>query len=155
MRLGSILSDSVGEPCAVKEVEFYLLKQTAQGPLKHVVKAVFLPVTETERCATKREALDYLRSSPEYQKKDDGTIPRIPEDVLETEETLRFLVSALRDSDNPKARFVGPEDYAVFRAGLVGKQLIWLLNQYIGFVNAEYPEITPDMGKLVSEAEGK
>lgn len=142
MQLGSILTDSPGEPCATEEVEFHVMRQTAAGRKRFRVKAVLLPVSEQDRGAARRDALGFLRTLPEYQERD-GAQPPIPQTVVEQEATYKFLCYALHDVDNPLTKLVGAQDYTSFRAGVVLEQIQWLNGVYDRFIAREYPEIAP------------
>lgn len=152
MQLGSILTASPGEPCAVKEVEFHLMRKTGQGRQRHRVKAVLLPVSEADRQAAKRDAVSYLRTTPEYQERD-GFLPPIPPHAVEQETVYKFLSYALHDAENPLTKFVGASDYVLFRDGIVAEQVAWLTRVYDKFITDEYPETgAPDMADLEEQA---
>ncbi len=155
MQLGNILSSSPGEPCATKEVEFHLMKLTAQGRQRYRVKAVLLPVSEADRLAARRDAVTFLRSLPEYMDRD-GASPPIPQYAVDNEVGYKFLAYALHDADNPIVKFVGANDYHAFRSGLVLEQMLWLNDVYARFIRDEYPEIgAPDLKNLEEQALGK
>lgn len=155
MQLGNILSSSPGEPCATKEVEFHLMRQTAQGRQRYRVKAVMLPVSEADRLAAKRDALAFLRTLPEYAERD-GFSPPIPQSALDQETAYKFICYSLHDADNPLTKLVGANDYHAFRNGITLEQVLWLNDVYARFIRDEYPEIgAPDMAQLEEQALGK
>lgn len=153
MQLGTILSGSPGEPCATKEVEFHLMRDSAQGRQRYRVKAVMLPVSEADRQAARRDAVSYLRTLPAYRESE-GVSPPIPQGVVENEAVLKFLAYALHDIDNPLAKFVGSNDYHSFRSGLTVEQVLWLNKVYEKYIDDEYPELAPIV-ELESQALGK
>ncbi len=155
MQLGNILSSSPGEPCVGKEVEFHILRQTAQGRQRYRVKAILLPVSEADRQAARRDAVSYLRTLTEYAEKE-GYVPPIPPAVVENETLIKFLCCALHDADNPIAKFVDSQSYGRFRDGITVEQLVWLNRTYDKYISDEYPEIgAPDMAQLEEQALGK
>lgn len=155
MQLGSILTGSPGEPCATREVEFHIMRKTASGRQRHRVKAVFLPVSEADRLAARRDAVAYLRSTPEYAEKD-GIPPPIPQSVVDQEAVYKFFCYALHDVDSAVTKFVGAHDYFLFRDGIIGEQVGWLNKAYERYIEDEYPEIgAPDMVDLEDQAAKK
>lgn len=154
MNLGNILSSSAGEPCATRQVEFHLMRQTAQGRQRYRVQALMLPVSEADRQAARRDAVAYLRTLPEYREKD-GQLPLLPQAVVDNEALLKFLTSALHDLDNPIVKFVDSQSYGRFRDGITVEQLAWLHRTYEKFIEDEYPELAPDMPALEEQALGK
>ena len=138
MQLGAILTASPGEPCATKEVEFRIMRKTGQGRKVFRVKSVLLPVSEADRQAAKRDAIAYLRTTPEYaDKADTGSYalpPPIPASVVEQEAVYKFLASALHDVDNPLVKFLATADYHLFREGVIGEQVAWLNGVYNKFI---------------------
>lgn len=162
MNLGSILSGSTGEPCALDPVEFYLMRQTAQGRERHRIKAVLLPVSASDRAAARRDAQNYLRTLPEYSEREDPQsgakyLPPIPSLVSDEEFLYKFLAYALHQPDNPLAKLVMGPDYPLFRSGLTVEQAVWLNKRYDKYIQSQYPElVTADaMADLESQAAGK
>lgn len=154
MQLGNILSSSPGEPCAIKEVEFHVMRMTAQGRQRHRVKAALLPVSEADRQAARKDALLYLRTLPEYAERE-GYAPPIPPNVLDNEALLKFLCYALHVSGSSLVRLVSASDYLAFRSGVVLEQILWLNKTYEKFIDDEYPELAPDLPGLEEQAEKK
>lgn len=162
MNLGSILSESSGEPCAPEPVEFHFMRMTAQGRERHRIKAILLPVSSSDRAAARRDAQTYLRSLPEYAEREDPqglgkVVPPIPAAVLDEEFLLKFLAYALHQEDNALAKLVPGPDYPLLRAGLTIEQVVWLHKRYDKYIEAQYPEMVTaqDMGELERQAAGK
>lgn len=156
MQLGSFLSGADAEPCVPHEVEFFVMKRLPTGRDRRRVRAVFLPVSEEERLTTRRDAITYLRSLPEY-KEHDGVTPPIPNWLLLEEETYKFLQAALHDPDNHACKFVDNTSYAAFRAGVVMDQVAWLIGEYKRYIKEQYPEtLTPaEIAQLEEQALGE
>lgn len=153
MNLGSILSSTPGEPCASREVEFFLLKQTAQGRQRFRVKGALLPVGEADRLAARRDALAYLRTLPEYAERD-GVSPPIPQSAVEQETVYKFLQQALHDPDNLLAKLIDSASYGAFRSGILAETVQRLIKAYDTFIAQEYPE-SADLAQLEEQALGE
>ena len=154
MNLGEILSaQDNGKALVGRPVEFQIVKKR----VRYTVKALFFPVSEAERQQSKRDAVKYLRSLPDYQKTEEGILPPIPDDVREEERQYRFLATALHNPENEDAKFIRNSDYSDFRAGVVVDQINWLGRQYDKYIQDEYPEILTDSDckDLEDEAAGK
>lgn len=156
MQLGSFLSGTDAEPCVPDEVEFHVMKKIGTGRTRRLVRAVFLPVSEEERLASRRDAINYLRTLPEY-KEHDGVAPPIPSWLIIEEELYKFLQAALHDPDNLACKFVDNTSYPAFRSGIVMAQVEWLLAKYKRYIKEQYPEtLTPaEVAQLEEEALGK
>lgn len=153
MNLGTILSSSPGEPCASREVEFFLMRQTAAGRQRYRVKGALLPVGEADRIAARQGALTYLRTLPEYAERD-GSLPPIPPSVSEQETVYKFLQAALHDPDNLLAKLIDSASYGAFRSGILAEQVQRLVKAYDQYVADEYPDLA-DMTDLESQALGE
>ena len=159
MQLGSILGDDQGEACATERVEFTFNRKTSTGLRKHKVSALFLPVSVQDRAASRRAALAYLRSLPDYKEREEQgggrIVPPIPASVLEDECAYRFLAEAMHDVDDPRVKFVGAADYGLFRDGVILEQINWLHDLYQKYIAREYSELTPDLKDLEEQAAKK
>lgn len=158
MNLGQFLSEGDPLPPVLLPVEFHINVRGGNGVSRRRVRAVLAPVSEAERLAARREALEFLRGLPEY-KGEDGkpeTAKPIPGWVLEQEDAYRFLSKALRDEDNPVSAFVHADQYARFRDGVVLEQVKWLNRIYEEFIAVEYPETGMTLGQMQGlEAQAK
>lgn len=162
MNLGTILSANPGEFCAAEPIEFHLMRQTAQGRERHRIKAVLLPVSSSDRAAARRDAMNYLRTLPEWAERDDPQgsgkiLPPIPATLVDEEFLLKFLRYSLHQADNPLAKLVAGPDYPLFRAGLTIEQVVWMHKRYDKYIAEQYPEMIPPeaMADLESQAAGK
>ncbi len=159
MQLGSILGDDQGEACVTERVEFTFNRKTSTGLRKHKVAAIFLPVSVQDRATSRRAALAYLRSLPDYKEREEiggeRYVPPIPASVLEEECAYRFLAEALHDVDDSRVKFVGAADYGLFRDGVILEQVNWLHDVYKRYIAREYSELTPDLKALEDEAAKK
>ena len=153
MNLGSILRDSPGEPCASREVEFFLLRQTAQGRQRFRIKGALLPVGEADRLAAKRDAVAYLKTLPEYAERD-GVTPPIPQSAVEQETVYKFLQAALHDPDNLLCKLIDSASYGAFRSGILAETVQRLITAYDRFIADEYPE-SADLAQLEEQALGE
>lgn len=162
MNLGSILSGDTGEPCVADLIEFYLMRQTSQGRQRFRIQAALLPISAADRQAARRDALNFLRTLPEYQEREDAdsglkVAPPIPSQVLDAEFVTRLLVYALHQPDNLIAKLVSGPDYALFRQGLTTEQITWMHGRYDKYLRTQYPELIPPetMADLEQQAAGK
>lgn len=127
--LGNILKRGGGTPETPRSVRFQVRTKGADGGTSRIhVDAVLLPVTESERAAALAAAREYCASTPAAP-------------PLAVEETLRILVKALRDPDQPTAQFCLDTDIGKLRAGLIGEQLDALAAEYRAHLREEYPEL--------------
>ena len=154
MQLGQFLECEPGEPSCFEPVESHLSRKTPSGKMRIRVKANLYPVSESERRAARKAATAYLRSTPAYSPKD-GISPPIPQEEVDFETTLHFLVAALFDAEDPMVQFVGAGEYGKFRDGILGQQVDWLYERYRAFVAREYPELAVPSADLEGEAEKK
>lgn len=153
MNLGTILSSTPGEPCASREVEFLLMRMTAQGRQRYRVKGALLPVGEADRLAARRDALAYLKTLPEYAERD-GVSPPIPASAVEQETVYKFLQAALHDPENLLCKLVDSSSYGAFRSGILAETVQRLVTAYDKFISDEYPENT-DLAQLEERALGE
>lgn len=150
MNLGEILSSQESGKALVGRLVTF---QVVRKRIRHSVTAMFFPVGEAERQQTKRDAVKFLRTLPDYQKDEDGTLPVIPADVLSEERQYKFLAAALHNPDNPDAKFILNKDYATFREGVVVDQINWLGREYDRYIRDEYPEVLTEKDRKDLEDE--
>lgn len=150
MNLGQFLSEGETLPPVLLPVEFFINVRGAGGVTRRRVRALMAPVSEAERLSARREALEFLKTLPEY-KGEDGkpeSAKPIPQWAVEQESTYRYIAKSLRDADMPEAAFIHADQYARFRDGIVLEQVLWLNKIYDEFIAAEYPETGLTLAQL-------
>lgn len=153
MTLGDIFSEGDSIQTVGRSVEFSIRKNGR----KFRVKAELHPVSEKDRHEANRAALKFLRTQPQFKKRDDGSEPYIPEGELASEEAYKTIQAALRVPGNPDQAFIDADSYVDFRAGITIDQVRWLNKEYGELIKDEYPEVVSEQQRkeIDEEAEGK
>lgn len=153
MTLGDILSDGESVPTIGRPVEFSIRKNGR----KYRAKAELHPVSEKERHEANRAALKFLRTQPQFKKREDGSEPYIPESELSAEEAYKIIQAALRVPGCADQAFIDTDSYTDFRAGITIDQIRWLNKEYSELIKDEYPEIVSEQQRkeIDEEATGK
>lgn len=134
MQLGNILAGAT-QPVVCKPVAFHVLGVGVDGKqVKVKAEAVFRFVDEAEREDLRRKSRAYLEDK-------DYKGQSVPADAAREEYLRYFLMSALRDKDDPARAFCPEGEYSRFRAALIREQVLWLHSAYDQFVSDEYPEL--------------
>lgn len=148
MQLGSFLDSARHAPPVIHPVKFRvgLLNAQAQRTVAEV-EATLSYVSEEDRIPSAVEAAEYL--AKEYPGRP------IEEKERRIEESIRFLVLALRDKADPAKPFCNGADE--LRPALLYSVVDWLVGEYRDFVQREFHPNPPDAdkAKMRDEAAGK
>ena len=144
MRLGNILKQVGGTPESGRRVKFQLRVKLKNGTYtRREAEATLLPVSVSEVAEIQAEVADYLAENPSA--------------IRDDEINLRYVVRALKDSDNLAIPFALPELLPKLSEGLTVQQVAWLLGEYTIMIRGEYPECwasAEEREKAEDEAEG-
>lgn len=130
--LGNMLARRGGVAMTGRSVKFVLALPAKDGgaPTAEEATATLFPVSEARAARAIRAAEAYCQGRADF-----GDAP-----LLAREANLRFLVEAMRDSDDARKAFCEAERVDDLRESLVYEQLVYLLGEYAALIQAEYPE---------------
>jgi len=147
--LGNLLTLEGGVPLTGRRVKLTLAlpskdaeRESGQKGLPSMVEAeiLLLPVSLRRRAKAQRSADAYVEEqrANAAESTEPGAVPD-----LSDERIFRFLLDAMRDSEDPRKRFVDAKLVDTMRDILTYDQLLYLAKEYEALIHSEYPETIP------------